>query len=71
MKLQPQSNNLCYNSTNFYLTPFQKVIEELEKKGHVTERYSNRGSIINALYQNESGIYGVSDYRKLGEVIGF
>ncbi|KAG4075074.1 hypothetical protein HA402_008139 [Bradysia odoriphaga] len=49
----------------------QSIISELEKRGHVMERYSNRGSIINALYRNESGIFGIADYRKLGEVIGF
>lgn len=49
----------------------QASVDELERLGHRTRRYAERGSIVSALTRNLSGIFGVADYRKRGEVIGF
>lgn len=39
--------------------------------GHSTFRYKERGSIVTALASNGTRIYGISDYRKRGVVIGY
>lgn len=40
------------------------IVEGLTAKGHVAERYRHRGTIINALTQDDENIYAISDYRK-------
>lgn len=46
-------------------------IKGLEKIGHKTKRYHHRGSIICAIQQNKSAIYGNADFRKAGDVFGY
>lgn len=47
-----------------------QIVERLEKLGHKTKRYRERGSVICAISKNETGVYGNADFRKRGEVIG-
>lgn len=49
----------------------QSSIDELQRLGHRTRRYAERGSIVTALTRNLSGIFGVADFRKRGDVVGF
>lgn len=49
----------------------ESQIAELEQLGHLTHRYTDRGSIITALTRNLTGIFGNADYRKRGDVVGF
>ncbi|XP_060803252.1 glutathione hydrolase 1 proenzyme isoform X2 [Amyelois transitella] len=48
----------------------EDVLEGLRKKGHGLVRYRGRGSVICALYRNQTGIYANADYRKGGDVAG-
>jgi gamma-glutamyltranspeptidase / glutathione hydrolase / leukotriene-C4 hydrolase len=49
----------------------QQVIDGLEKIGHKTKRYRDRGSIICAIVKLLDGyIYANADHRKGGEVYG-
>ncbi|KAJ2949214.1 hypothetical protein O0L34_g6160 [Tuta absoluta] len=48
----------------------EDVVEGLRAKGHGMTRYTYRGSVVCALYRNETAIYGNSDFRKGGEVSG-
>ncbi|XP_021706727.1 gamma-glutamyltranspeptidase 1 isoform X1 [Aedes aegypti] len=49
----------------------EDVLLGLEAKGHVTKRYRERGSIVCAIAQNNTGIYANADFRKGGDVVGF
>lgn len=49
----------------------EQLVAELRRLGHRVYRYGERGSIVTALYRNESGVFGVADYRKRGDVVGF
>lgn len=46
------------------------VVKGLRKKGHTAKRYRDRGSVICAMYKNDTGVYANADYRKRGDVIG-
>ncbi|XP_053609314.1 glutathione hydrolase 1 proenzyme-like isoform X2 [Plodia interpunctella] len=48
----------------------EDILEGLRKKGHGLLRYRGRGSIICALYRNQTGIYSNADFRKGGDVAG-
>ncbi|XP_050099867.1 glutathione hydrolase 1 proenzyme-like [Anopheles aquasalis] len=47
------------------------LIRGLQRKGHETVRYRERGSIICAIARNASGVYANADFRKGGDVAGF
>lgn len=49
------------------------VATGLERFGHVTQRYNNRGSIVCAIVKNNETdrLDAVADYRKMGTVTGF
>ncbi|XP_059483997.1 scoloptoxin SSD14 isoform X4 [Neocloeon triangulifer] len=47
-----------------------QVIDGLEKLGHKTDRYRERGSIICAIAKSNGTIYANADFRKGGEVFG-
>lgn len=49
----------------------QKLITGLESLGHKTIRYNDRGSVVCAIAQNQTGIYANADFRKAGDVVGF
>lgn len=49
----------------------QQIITGLESLGHKTFRYDERGSVVCAIAQNQTGIYANADYRKAGDVVGF
>lgn len=50
----------------------EQVLQVLsEQFGHELRRYGRRGSIVTALWRNATGVWGVADYRKRGEVVGF
>lgn len=49
----------------------QQIIDGLEALGHKTLRYRDRGSIICALFRNESLIWSNADYRKGGDASGY
>lgn len=46
------------------------MIDGLEKLGHKTKRYDDRGSIVCAIAKNNSGIFANADFRKAGDVVG-
>ncbi|XP_068633191.1 glutathione hydrolase 1 proenzyme-like isoform X2 [Battus philenor] len=48
----------------------QDIIQGLRAKGHGIVRYSGRGSIVCALFRNNTGIYANADFRKGGDVAG-
>ena len=49
-----------------------EVIEELEKKGHVTKDKGSAGSVVGAIARLEDGrLMAKTDYRKAGGVDGF
>lgn len=54
----------------FFFNVFQDIVKGLKEKGHGMIRYSNRMSIVCAIYQNETGIYANADFRKNGDVSG-
>lgn len=48
------------------------IIDGLKLKGHMTQRYRHRGTIINALTFDDRNIFAISDYRKdLSGVSGY
>lgn len=47
------------------------MIAGLKLLGHKTKMYTARGSVVCAIAQNETGIFGNADYRKAGGVAGF
>lgn len=49
----------------------EQLVAEMRRLGHRMQRYGVRSSIVAALTRNSSGIFGVADYRKRGEVVGF
>lgn len=56
---------------NFSFSPIQPLIDGLERLGHKTVRYNDRGSIICAIIRNGTEVYANADFRKAGEVVGF
>lgn len=48
----------------------QDILDGLKAKGHAMERYRGRGSVVCAIYRNQTGIYANADYRKGGIVEG-
>lgn len=48
----------------------EQMVAELRRMGVRVRRYGERGSIVTALMRNASGVFGVADYRKRGEVVG-
>lgn len=46
------------------------MIDGLEKIGHHTRRYEDRGSVICAIAKNSTGIFANADFRKAGDVVG-
>lgn len=48
----------------------QDIVTGLRGKGHGLERYRSRGSIICALFRNQTAIYANADFRKGGDVAG-
>lgn len=55
---------------NYEYGNLQQVISGLQKLGHNTTRYSERGSIVCALIVQNGTIIANSDYRKGGDVYG-
>ncbi|KAL4716683.1 hypothetical protein ACJJTC_004802 [Scirpophaga incertulas] len=46
------------------------VVQGLRARGHGILRYTDRGSIVCALFRNSTGIYANADFRKGGDVAG-
>ncbi|XP_055845791.1 glutathione hydrolase 1 proenzyme-like [Episyrphus balteatus] len=59
---------------NFFEYEFgmlKDVVDDLEKMGHKTLRYRERGSAFCGIMKNETAVYANVDFRKLGGVFGF
>lgn len=63
-------HQLIPNVVEYEYGIMNQIVEGLEKRGHKTKRYTYRGSIICAIYKNETGIYANADFRKKGDVVG-
>ncbi|XP_046966328.1 glutathione hydrolase 1 proenzyme-like isoform X1 [Vanessa cardui] len=48
----------------------EDIVKGLQAKGHGMERYGGRGSIVCALFRNQTAIYANADFRKGGDVAG-
>ncbi|PZC81497.1 hypothetical protein B5X24_HaOG212702 [Helicoverpa armigera] len=48
----------------------EDIVKGLRAKGHGMVRYRSRGSIICALFRNQTAIYANADFRKGGDVAG-
>ena len=64
-------HQLIPNEVEYEYGMLSKVVEGLEMKGHKLKRFTNRGTIINALARYGKEIQGVVDYRKNGGVAGY
>ncbi|XP_055373654.1 glutathione hydrolase 1 proenzyme-like isoform X2 [Condylostylus longicornis] len=68
----PRIHHQLYpNVVEYELGVLQSVIDGLEKLGHKTKRYRDRGSIACGIYKNETALYVNADYRKESGATGF
>lgn len=64
-------HQLIPNELEYEYGHTEQLVAEVRRMGHRMRRYGERGSIVTALQRNASGVFGVADYRKRGEVVGF
>jgi len=48
----------------------KQVIDGLKRRGHVTKRYKERGSVACVIFYANATIFANADYRKGGDVYG-